>query len=242
MMGSMMARAKVGKGSKDGQGVAAVDRAVRILRVFRQGEASLPLAEIARRTGLYKSTILRLAATLAEHGLLLRSGDGGYRLGPALLEMGSIYQGSFRLQDLLVPAMTELMRATGESVRFYIRQGERRVLLFSVDSPQSLREHILVGQSAPLDTTSTGRVFIAMAEPATVRQERFPIHTSGIRDPLTSSCAAPLLTADGIFLGVITVSGPTGRFTLARRRAAGKRLRALTAGLSAQLRGLPLIS
>jgi DNA-binding IclR family transcriptional regulator len=238
----MLARRKETGERAGGQGVAAVDRAVRILRVFRQGEPSLSLAEIARRTGLYKSTILRLAATLGEHELLLRAADGVYRLGPALLEMGSIYQGSFRLQDVLVPAMTELMRATGESVRFYIRQGDRRVLLFSVDSPQSLREHILAGQSVPLDTTSTGRVFRSMEKPAAATRARFPIHTSGIKDPLTSSCAAPLLTGDGIFLGVIAVSGPTARFTLASRRMAGKKLTETTARLAAQLRGLSLVS
>jgi DNA-binding IclR family transcriptional regulator len=81
-----------------------------------------------------------------------------------------------------------------------------------------------------------------MEEPAAAKRARFPIHTSGIKDPLTSSCAAPLLTADGIFLGVIAVSGPTARFTLARRRMAGKMLMETTASLSAQLRGLSLVS
>lgn len=226
----------------DSPGVAAVERAVRILLAFRPGEASLPLAEIARRTGFYKSTILRLAATLTGHGLLSRLGDGSFRPGPTLLQLGLLYQQSFQAQETICRGLAELMRATGESIRFYVRRGDRRVLLYGVDSPQPLREHILPGYSAPLDATSAGQVFRRMeASPASPRA-RLPIHTSGIKDPLTSSCAAPLITADGVFLGVVTVSGPTARFTWPRRRAAGKRLMEVTARLGAQLRGLPALS
>ena len=221
------------------QGVAAVERALAILLAFRPGEASLALAELSRRTGLYKSTILRLASTLQAKDFLARLADGSFRLGPALLRMGLLYQESFQAQDIIFKGLAELMRATGESARFYIRQGNRRVLLFGVDSPQPLREHILPGYSAPIDDTSTGQAFKRAENPAALRRCRLPIHTSGIKDPLTSSCAAPLMTADGAFLGVISLSGPTARFTWPKRRVAGRKLMEVTARLAAQLRGLP---
>jgi DNA-binding IclR family transcriptional regulator len=223
-------------------GVAAVERALTILLAYREGESALSLAELARRTGFYKSTILRLAGTLHGYSFLTRQEDGTFRLGAALLRMGRLYQESFQAQELICNALAELMRLTGESARFYIRQGDRRVLLFSVDSPQSLREHILPGYSAPLDPTSTGRVFRLAAKPAALRRTRLPIHTSGIKDPLTASCAAPLTTPDGVFLGVISVSGPTARFTWRKRRAAGKALMDVTARLSARLRDQPSVS
>lgn len=222
-------------------GVAAVERALTLLLAFRPGEASLSLAELSRRTGLYKSTILRLAATLQAREFLVRPADGSFRLGPALLRMGLLYQESFQVQDTIFKGLAELMRATGESVRFYIRQGDRRVLLLGVDSPQPLREHILPGYSAPLDDTSTGQVFRRAENPAALTRSRMPIHTSGIKDPLTSSCAAPLITADGVFLGVISISGPTARFTWPKRRLAGKHLMEVTARLAAQLRGQPAL-
>jgi DNA-binding IclR family transcriptional regulator len=229
-------------GAVSNQGVAAVERAIRILLAFQQGESTLSLAELARRTGLYKSTILRLATTLCAHGLLGRQSDGDFRLGPVLLKLGSLYQESYRLQDVVLPVMSKLMQITGESVRFYIRQGEQRVLLFSVDSPQPLREHIVPGHSAPIDATATGQVFKAMEVPDGRRKVHFPIQTSGIKDPLTSSCAAPVITSDGVFLGVITISGPTARFTAARRKLAGKILMECVASLTPCLRGLPFIS
>jgi len=218
------------------QRVAAVERALGILLAFRQGEASLTLAELSRRTGRYKSTILRLAATLEAQGFMVRTADGSFRLGPALLRLGLLYQESIQAQDIIFQGLVELMRATGESARFYIRQGDRRVLLLGVDSPQPLREHVLPGYSAPLDATSTGQAFRWVERPAPERP-RLPIHTSGIKDPLTSSCASPLVAADGVCLGVVSISGPTARFTWPKRRAAGKKLMEVVAGLATQLRG-----
>ena len=61
-------------------GAAAVDRALSVLSAFRTGDRSLTLAELAERTQLYKSTVLRLLASL-EHGRLVqRTADGHYAL------------------------------------------------------------------------------------------------------------------------------------------------------------------
>src|SRR5215469_5119465 len=66
-------------------GVAAVDRALAILGAFRLEDGALTLAELAARTGIYKSTILRLAQSLIRARLLLRLDDGQYRIGPEAL-------------------------------------------------------------------------------------------------------------------------------------------------------------
>jgi len=42
-------------------GVASVDRALEILAAFEPTDEALTLAELAQRTGLYKSTILRIS-------------------------------------------------------------------------------------------------------------------------------------------------------------------------------------
>ncbi|TIQ68401.1 MAG: IclR family transcriptional regulator, partial [Mesorhizobium sp.] len=73
-------------------GVAALDRAIVILDAFATADRSLSLAEIAARTGLYKSTILRLANSLLRGQLLERLDDGRYRVGPATFRLGALYQ------------------------------------------------------------------------------------------------------------------------------------------------------
>lgn len=64
-------------------GVAAVDRAFLILSAFQEGDTSLSLALLARRTGLYKSTILRLMQSLIRAGYVVRLPDGNYAVGTA---------------------------------------------------------------------------------------------------------------------------------------------------------------
>jgi DNA-binding IclR family transcriptional regulator len=63
-------------------GVAAVDKALAVLMAFRPGESGLSLTELAARTGLYKSAVLRLLASLAHAGLVQRQGDTGWRPAP----------------------------------------------------------------------------------------------------------------------------------------------------------------
>ena len=62
---------------KDGMagaaGVAAVDRALAIRDAFTDQDQKLSLAELAKRTGLYKSTAIRLAKSLEKGRYLHRS-------------------------------------------------------------------------------------------------------------------------------------------------------------------------
>ena len=83
--------ANEGDAATPGQsGVAALDRAFSILFAFRPGDYALTLAELAARTGLYKSTILRLAGSLIQHRMLFRLEDGRYQIGAAPLMLGAL--------------------------------------------------------------------------------------------------------------------------------------------------------
>ena len=73
-------------------GVASVDRALLILTAFRRDDPSLGLAELTRRTGLVKSTVLRLAASLEKFCLLKKKEDGNYRLDVGVLRLASVFQ------------------------------------------------------------------------------------------------------------------------------------------------------
>ena len=78
----------------DEGGVAAVDRALSILDALTEDQVTL--AELSKRTGLYKSTVLRLLKSLEKFGYVLRTADGTYRLGSKVLSLGSLYQRHFQ--------------------------------------------------------------------------------------------------------------------------------------------------
>jgi len=75
-------------------GVAAVDRAFKILAAFETSNGILPLSEIAQRTGLYKSTILRITTSMERAGFLVRLPDRRFAVGPQLRRLALLYERS----------------------------------------------------------------------------------------------------------------------------------------------------
>ncbi len=104
-------------------GAAAVDRALTLLSAFRAGDTSLSLAELASRTQLYKSTVLRLLASLEHARLVQRLDDGSYGLGNEVARLNAVYAASFSLDRVVLPVLRELVAATGESAAYHVRPG-----------------------------------------------------------------------------------------------------------------------
>src|SRR5206468_2508653 len=107
------------------KGVSAAERALAVLTAFRRGDGALSLAELAERTGLVKSTIMRLAVSLQRYRLLARLPDGSYRLDAETLRLGTAYQQAFSLADHVMPALEQLAPKTGETASFYVRHRRR---------------------------------------------------------------------------------------------------------------------
>ena len=147
-------------------GVEAVERGLTILSAFQEGAQDLSLAEISRRTGLYKSTILRIAASLEARRFLARGTDGVFRLGPELWRLGSLYRRSFDLGEYVRPVLRSLVAETRETASFYVRDGDQRICLYRMNSPRAARHHLDEGVRLPLDRGAAGRVLLACARDA----------------------------------------------------------------------------
>src|SRR5699024_2420689 len=145
----------------DQQGVAAVDRALRVLKVFTVKQPIHTLAGIADATGLYKSTILRICASLLNHGYLVRLRDGTYCLGPEALRLGSAYQKSFRLADVIYSGLGTLVEAVSESASYHVRDGDECVCVNRVESEQPVTDNLREGDRLQIDCGAIGRVFVA---------------------------------------------------------------------------------
>jgi DNA-binding IclR family transcriptional regulator len=194
------------------KGIAAVDRALRVLDSFVD-ENPLALAELARRSGLVKPTVLRALVSLAGAGYVVRLSDGRYQLGAKLMRLGLIYQRGFKLDDHVLPVLKRLADTTGESASFFVRQNDQRLCLFRVDSPQSVRDVVRPGSLMPIDETSSGQIFTTFGERGNRTESRFSVFASaGIRDPQTASIATPIFGQEGQLCGALALSGPIQRF------------------------------
>jgi DNA-binding IclR family transcriptional regulator len=198
------------------QKVEAVERALSILEAFADGHARLPLAELAQRTGLYRSTILRLAASLERFGYLRRDADGAFRLGPSLWRLGVLYQNAFNLADYVRPVLRELVDETGETAGFYIREGDRRICLYRINGPRMIRSHLDEGAALPIDRGASARILVAYTDGEgafyeAIRAEGHYI-SQGERDAETAAVAVPVFGAQNRLAGALGVTGPRSRF------------------------------
>jgi DNA-binding IclR family transcriptional regulator len=224
------------------EGVAAVDRALSILSAFRRGDEAVSLAELAERTGLVKSTIMRLAVSLEAYGFLAHQPDGSYRLDAEVLRLGSIYQQSFRLEAHVMPVLEALVGKTGESASFYIRRGDQRLCLFRVDSPHLLRLHVRQGDLLPMDNSAIAqvlRIFGTVPLPAQAATVKLPVYTAGANDPHTAGMAMPVFGPGEAFAGALTITGPITRLTREAAAAAAGTLRQAAKDLTRALGGQP---
>jgi DNA-binding IclR family transcriptional regulator len=224
--------------------VEAVERALTVLNSFHADKPVMTLGEIAAATGFYKSTILRLTASLERLGYVVRDDTGVFRLGPALVRLGSIYRAGFNLGEAIRPELRRLVTATGETASFYIREGQYRVCLFRHNSPHSARHHVDEGATLPLTAGASAHVLLAFsdANPASTKtastktasakiastktaktkavQERGHYISLGERDPHVASVAVPVFDLAGHFRGALAVSGLIGRFQDRARQVA----------------------
>lgn len=208
--------------------VIAVMRALQIMEAFRPGERELTLGELTRRVRLHKTTVLRLARTLAAMRYVVQTASGGWRLGPAAASLGARYHRGFDHAVVIEPVLRELARKTRESAAFYIREANARVCVVRVDGPDPLRYHARLGEVLPLEIGAPGRVLLAYAgapgEPyESIRRVGYHM-TFGERDPAVGSVAAPVFGHNHVIAGALAVTGPIERVT---RCAATKHLRPL---------------
>jgi DNA-binding IclR family transcriptional regulator len=196
-------------------GVAAVDRAFSILSAFQAEQERLSLAELARRTGLYKSTILRLITSLEKAGFVRRLNDGSYSVGPEPLRLSQLYQASFRLRDIIHPLLESIAEESGETSSFYVLENGSRVVLFRVEPKRAVRVSVLEGARFPLHAGASGKVLRAFSRQpdssmAEVR-EQFWACSFGERDAETTAVSVPVFSTGYELKGALTLSGPSDR-------------------------------
>ena len=194
--------------------VNAVNRALMLLDVFAEGGASLTLAELTRRTGLVKPTVLRFLLSLEQAGYVNRLDTGGYQLGSKVMQLGTAYRTHFQLDAHVLPILRDLANGTRETASFHVREKNKRLCLFRVESPQDVRDFLVAGTVHPMDETASGIVLQTFhAAGVETPVKKLVYKTAGVRDSRTASLSTPVFGDKGALVGALTVTGPIERFT-----------------------------
>lgn len=186
-------------------GVGVLDKAMVVLRAVEDEPRGL--VQLQGATGLPRATAHRLASALEAHGLLRRDVEGRFELGHGLVALGQLALVRFPLIDVVRPVATRLRDTTGESVQLFVREGNQRRCVLSLESSHGLRWIVPEGSLLPLDVGSSGRLLTGAVP------EVGWLQSVGEREAGAASVSAPILSGGGALVGVLSVSGPVARLT-----------------------------
>ncbi|MDF1668405.1 MAG: IclR family transcriptional regulator [Roseovarius sp.] len=204
---------------KKQRGVAAVFRALAILEALETANMPRNLSEIARATGLYKSTILRILESLQDEGYVVRVEDSKYALGPRIMQLGIAYERTNPLRHHVLPTLENLVAQGTESASFHVRQNAQdRLCLFRVNSHHSTLDRVDAGDRLPIRRGAAGKVLLAFGDDKEPGGEMDEIRNTciavslGERDKLCAGMAAPVFSGGQRLIGALSLSGPMERF------------------------------
>lgn len=214
-----------------------------ILDCFTKERTDLGVRELARMTGLSTSTTGRLLQEMKERGVLQQNPETKtYSVGIRILTWSGVYLATLDIRAVAMPIMTELQQLSRETISLYVVDGNDRVCVERLESPQSVRIVARLGLRLPLYAGSAGKVILAFMNETlqehileTMSLQPFTQHTitdlNILRRELVkikqqgyafshgewiqdaSGVAAPIYGPDRQVAGALTISGPTQRFS-----------------------------
>ena len=145
--------------------MTALARGLEVLTCFRSGDALLGNGELAERCHLPKSTVSRLAQTLARLGYLRYVDDvAKYRLGGSTLALGSAMLSGMAIRQMARPMMQEVADFSQAVVALGIRVGIGIIYIEVCRNKAALTLSLDVGSWVPLATTAIGRAALAVVD------------------------------------------------------------------------------
>ncbi|SEG93483.1 DNA-binding transcriptional regulator, IclR family [Thermomonospora echinospora] len=144
-----------------------VERMTLILDAFDGRSARLTLEDVARRTGLPRSTAHRILDQLVRQRWLEHNAHG-YGLGRRALRLGGRDGGHGRIREVAAPLLHELQITTGLVAQLAVLDGAEVYYLDKVGGRFASCVPSRVGGRAPAHSTALGKAMLAWLEPEQV--------------------------------------------------------------------------
>lgn len=217
-------------------GTQAIDRAAALLVWVLDAERPGSIADLAKASGLAKSTVSRTVSALVRFGLLERVGSRGpVRPGPVMQRYAS-RSGGRGLAELARPSLERLSSDTHETVDLTLPRASAVETIAQIDSSHIVGANHWVGQIFPLHCTAAGKVFLAfgpaqlpetleactphtITDHAELERQLEAVAAAGwaeIRDELEiglTAIAAPVRGRNRETVASLAISGPSTRLT-----------------------------
>lgn len=240
------------EGDRVGRPVQSVARALALIDVIASSDMGASLVELSRETGLHKSTVWRLLATLRDSGIVRYVKDEErYTLGSKALELGARARSQMFPGSVVRAVLVRLRDRTDETCHLAVPEGAGLVYVEKVESTQAVRIASSVGERLLMHCTALGKSYLAfqreeviddrllvleleartsrsITEKARLRRELGRVRERGfaIDDRENESqmrcVGAPVIGEDGTAIAAISVSAPVARLSLQAATMTGK--------------------
>ncbi|WP_084316767.1 IclR family transcriptional regulator domain-containing protein [Actinospica robiniae] len=143
------------------ESVGPLERGFAVLRVLADAPGGrLRASELTRATGLARSTVDRVAATLLELDCLRAEGDGrDLVLAPPAARLGNAYLRGSGLPEALGPLARELAARLDESVSLAVPDRDAARFIVQVKRRRALSISFRVGDALPAERCAPGALF-----------------------------------------------------------------------------------
>lgn len=142
--------------------VQSVDRALDILDCFSFTQKELTQGEIVQKTGLNRTTVMRLLSHLTSRRFLKYNDQNRvYQLGNKILELGGIALSSISLRTIAAPYLTRLRNDIGHTILLAVRMEDDLVYVDKRDGKGVMITPSEIGRRRPLHFGMLGMVLMA---------------------------------------------------------------------------------
>lgn len=149
------------QGTAPAEAVTPLMRGVAVLRRLTEAGGTLSPSGLERATGLARSTVDRITATLAHMGYVRLEGHDGRNvvLTPRLMELGNAYLAALRLPDLLGARADALADELDESVSLAVGDRDGIRFIHQATRRRAMSLSFRIGDLLPAERTAPGPLF-----------------------------------------------------------------------------------
>jgi len=221
----------------------SVLKAFMVLEAFTMEKPELSFTEVVKITGLGRTNAHKVLKTLVSLNCMAQDISGGpYRLGPKLLELGSLFIAQLDLHRVAKPYLMKLSEQFDDTVYLCIEDKGEALCIERIDGPSPIKVTVLQqGGRMPMHAGAAPLAVLSGMQDEKIRQimqkqgfERFTENTIQNNDQLlnkiketrqqgfseswedvtlgVASYGAPVRDASGNAIGAISIGGLVSRF------------------------------
>lgn len=215
----------------------STERVMTLVETLMSSESDMGIRDIAARTGIPKSSVQRILASLQKGGWVAQNpSTQSYRIGVHLLTLANTWRLRLELTRQSREILEELSIETRHTVLLLVPSGSRGICLSKVEPERTLKLVAEVGKTFPLHAAACGKILLAYSSPIIqgeiLSAPAHPFTSSTITDPdllreeirlirsrgyavsygeMTAGAAeiaVPLLDQGGNILAALSIAGP----------------------------------